>query len=50
MPFSAGMIGKLVASAFYSILIAIYLRWFEPAEKPAETKRLGDVFDILTYR
>lgn len=53
VPFSAGLgglIGKLVAAAFYSILIAVYLRWFEPQEKPTETKRLGDVFDILTYR
>lgn len=53
VPFSAGLgglIGKLAAAAFYSILIAVYLRWFEPQEKPAESKRLGDVFDILTYR
>ncbi|HEY4134976.1 MAG TPA: hypothetical protein VGO34_07150 [Alphaproteobacteria bacterium] len=53
VPFSAGLgglLGKLFAAAVYSALIAAYLRWFEPLEKPAENRRLGDVFDILTYR
>ncbi|HEU0072127.1 MAG TPA: hypothetical protein VFS04_12600 [Alphaproteobacteria bacterium] len=53
VPFSAGLgglIGKLGAAGFYSLLIAGYLRWVETSEKPAEQRRLGDVFDILTYR
>lgn len=53
VPFSAGfggLVGKLAAAGVYSLLIAVYLRWFEPSAKPAENKRLGDVFDILTYR
>jgi len=46
-----GWLAKTVAAIVYSMLIAAYLRWFEPtaAAKPG-TERLTDLFGKLTYR
>lgn len=52
VPFSAGLgglVGKLGATALYSLMLAAYLRWFE-ADGETRHRRLGDVFDALTYR
>jgi len=54
VPFSAGLgglLGKLVAAGFYSLLLGAYLRWVEPSPLTAGLqRRIGDVFDALTYR
>ncbi|MFD1703030.1 diguanylate cyclase [Methylopila henanensis] len=48
---SGGWAAKMGAAALYSALIALYLGFVEPADRPALSgRRLRDVFDILTYR
>ena len=52
LPFSVlagGWIAKMTAAILYSVLAAAYLRWVEAA-RPAYRRKLGDVFDALTYR
>lgn len=52
-PFSAltgGWVAKLGAAALYSVLIAVYLRAFEPADRRKSARPIWDVFQTLTYR
>jgi len=49
--FAGGLVAKVVAGAFFGLMAAGYLRYIEP--KPVRIgrhPRLGDVFDVLTYR
>ena len=54
VPFTAGLggwVGKLLVSGIYSGLLAAYLRWGEPAVISSTSPlRVGDVFEVLTYR
>jgi hypothetical protein len=46
-----GWAAKMGAVAFYSVLVTIYLRYCEhPWRIGNSTARIGDVFDVLTYR
>ncbi|MCC6984228.1 MAG: GGDEF domain-containing protein [Bauldia sp.] len=45
-----GWVGKMIAVAIYSLLIGAYLRWGERRVGGADSPRLADVFDALTYR
>jgi diguanylate cyclase (GGDEF)-like protein len=44
-----GWAAKMVAGAFYSALVGVYLRWLERPRWLSEP-RISDVFDVLTYR
>jgi diguanylate cyclase (GGDEF)-like protein len=46
----AGLIGKVVASTFYSIVCSAYLRFGEPHAITTGTGDVADVFQTLTYR
>lgn len=53
VPFSAltgGWVAKLGAAAAYSVMIGVYLRFFEPEGPPTPRRRLRDIFQTLTYR
>ncbi|TDR90402.1 GGDEF domain-containing protein [Enterovirga rhinocerotis] len=46
-----GWIAKIGAALIYSLFIAAYLRWIEPAIAPVKNAQSsGDLFDKLTYR
>jgi diguanylate cyclase (GGDEF)-like protein len=45
-----GWLAKMATGFCYSLLTGAYLRWFERQPRPFAAPRLGDVFDILTYR
>lgn len=46
-----GWVAKMAAVAFYSVLAAIYLQYFErPLGRRASAPRIWDIFDTLTYR
>lgn len=48
---AGGWAAKMGAVALYSMLLTVYLGVFEkPSGGAAETPRLADVFDLLTYR
>jgi diguanylate cyclase (GGDEF)-like protein len=46
----AGVVGKLVAALFYSIIYFVYLRFVEPQIAAVGTGDVADVFQALTYR
>lgn len=46
----SGLIGKIVASAFYSIVCFAYLKFGEPFTATVGTGDVADVFQTLTYR
>lgn len=53
VPLSAGLggwLGKLAVCAVCSCILAAYLRWIEPRLGSLSPERVGDVFEILTYR
>ncbi|HEY0290975.1 MAG TPA: GGDEF domain-containing protein [Hansschlegelia sp.] len=53
VPFSAlmgGLVAKLGAAAFYSLLIGVYLRFVEQGEDRRSPRGVWDVFQALTYR
>jgi hypothetical protein len=45
-----GWIAKMGAVAVYTILVGGYLVYFERRQPSARPPKLGDVFDVLTYR
>jgi diguanylate cyclase (GGDEF)-like protein len=45
-----GWVGKMFAAVLYALLIGAYLRWAERRTVAADSPRLVDVFDVLTYR
>jgi hypothetical protein len=45
-----GWVGKMGAVAIYTGLVGVYLVYFERREPSGRWPRLGDIFDILTYR
>jgi diguanylate cyclase (GGDEF)-like protein len=46
-----GWASKMAAVAIYACLGSVYLRWLElPRRRDNRTRRLTDVFDLLTYR
>jgi len=46
-----GWASKMAAVAIYACLGTAYLRWLElPRRRDSRTRRLTDVFDLLTYR
>jgi hypothetical protein len=45
-----GWVGKMGAVAIYTGLVGVYLVYFERREVSGRRPRLGDIFDILTYR
>jgi hypothetical protein len=45
-----GWVGKMGAVAIYTGLVGVYLVYFERREPSGRRPRLGDIFDILTYR
>lgn len=45
-----GWLGKMGAVAIYTGLVGVYLVYFERRELSGLRPRLGDIFDILTYR
>lgn len=48
--FFGGWIAKIVAAAFFSLMVIFYLRIFEREPLPVRSRRAADVFDRLTYR
>ena len=46
----AGIVGKVVASLFYSLIFFAYLRFVEPQTAGVGTGDVADVFQALTYR
>jgi diguanylate cyclase (GGDEF)-like protein len=46
----AGIIGKVVAALFYSMIYFAYLRFVEPQTAAVGTGDVADVFQALTYR
>jgi diguanylate cyclase (GGDEF)-like protein len=46
----SGLAGKIIASAFYSIVCSAYLRFGEPHSITTGTGDVSDVFQTLTYR
>ncbi len=46
----SGFVGKAVASAFYSLVTWVYLRWGDPRTATTGTGDVADVFQRLTYR
>ncbi|MFG1346921.1 GGDEF domain-containing protein [Xanthobacter autotrophicus DSM 431] len=52
VPFSAGLggwLGKMLAAGVYALLLTYYLAHWEMAAT-TPTRRISDVFDVLTYR
>lgn len=47
---AAGLIGKVAASTFYSLVCSAYLRFGEPHAITTGTGDVADVFQTLTYR
>ena len=45
-----GWVAKMGAVAVYSLLVGLYLCYFERRERTGPPPRIGDIFDILTYR
>jgi hypothetical protein len=45
-----GWAAKMGAVALYSVLVAVYLRFCESSRQIGSAPRIGDVFDVLTYR
>jgi vitamin uptake sensor VUPS-like protein len=45
-----GWIAKMGAVAVYTILVGVYLVYFERRERTGRPARIGDIFDVLTYR
>ncbi len=45
-----GWIAKMVAVALYSVMAALYLKYFEWPLASRKAARISDVFDALTYR
>jgi hypothetical protein len=45
-----GWIAKMGAVAVYTILVGTYLAYFERRQQTGRPPRIGDVFDVLTYR
>jgi hypothetical protein len=45
-----GWIAKMGAVAVYSILVGVYLCYFERRRRTGRPPKIGDIFDILTYR
>jgi hypothetical protein len=45
-----GWLGKMGAVAIYTGLVGLYLVYFDRRELGGRPARLGDIFDILTYR
>ena len=49
--FLGGWIAKMIAVAVYTLLVGAYLRWAESSHVArCQTRRMSDVFDVLTYR
>ncbi|QTH22108.1 GGDEF domain-containing protein [Rhizorhabdus wittichii] len=48
--FYGGWIAKTAAAAFFSLVMTVYLRFFERQPLPARARSAVDVFDRLTYR
>ena len=45
-----GWIAKMGAVAVYSLLVGVYLCYFERRQRTGRPPKIGDIFDILTYR
>ena len=45
-----GWIAKMGAVAVYSLLVGLYLCYFERRQRTGRPPKIGDIFDILTYR
>ena len=45
-----GWVAKMGAVAVYSLLVGLYLCYFERRHRIGRPPRIGDIFDILTYR
>jgi hypothetical protein len=45
-----GWLGKMGAVAIYTGLVGLYLVYFDRRDLSGRPPRLGDIFDILTYR
>jgi diguanylate cyclase (GGDEF)-like protein len=47
--FIGGLVAKIGAALFFSMLVTLYLKWFEKRPERGQA-RIADVFDTLTYR
>lgn len=47
--FIGGLVAKTGAALFFSLLVTLYLKWFERRPERGHV-RIADVFDTLTYR
>jgi hypothetical protein len=45
-----GWVAKMGAVAIYTLLVGVYLAYFERRHETVRPAKLGDVFDVLTYR
>jgi hypothetical protein len=45
-----GWVAKMGAVAVYAVLVGVYLVYFERRQRTGRVPRIGDIFDVLTYR
>jgi hypothetical protein len=45
-----GWVAKMGAAAVYTALVGLYLCYFERRQQAGHAPRIGDIFDVLTYR